>query len=211
MLRNKQIPPESYKEAQADDSDVRGYREVVEAIKKGIDFISAGFPCQDESMSGDRKGIQYNESTEEAKTNSGLFVAACRTICLVRPRRALLENVAGLLSGSMGKVLGDLAEIGYDTEWNCISSAAVGAPHERERVWILANSDEAQCERGCISERIQKEYANTSYSRRGKDKPGLVRALNGIPDQMDRLAALGDTVDPAIPELIGRAIMEIEK
>ena len=170
---------------------------------KSAEVITAGFPCQDISLAGKGAGLSGERS--------GLWWQVRRTIRMVRPRIAVLENVAELLGRGMGTVLGSLASIGYDAEWNCISSAAVGAPHERERVWILANSDETQREGGSISERIQKEYSNTSYPRRGKDKPGVVRTLNGLPNQMDRLAALGNSIDPGISELIGRAIMETGK
>jgi DNA (cytosine-5)-methyltransferase 1 len=128
-----------------------------------------------------------------------------------------MENVAALLSGPpeqpgrwFGRVLGDLAEIGYDAEWNSITAASVGAEHERDRVWIVAYPNEAQLERGSLSRRIHQEHTNIGNTRWGKDKPGVVRTLNGIPNQMDRVGALGNAVVPQIPEIIGRAIMRVE-
>lgn len=94
------------------------------------DIVCGGFPCQDISNAGRRAGI--------AGERSGLWGWLCGAICLVRPLYALVENVAALLHNGMDTVCGDLAEIGYDAEWNCISAADVGAPHLRERIWILA-------------------------------------------------------------------------
>jgi len=98
--------------------------------EEGADIITAGFPCQDISFAGKGAGL--------AGARSGLVWPLMRTIRLVRPRAALLENVAALLGRGLGSILGHLAEVGYDTEWHCISAASVGAPHQRDRVWIIA-------------------------------------------------------------------------
>jgi DNA (cytosine-5)-methyltransferase 1 len=95
-----------------------------------VDVICGGFPCQDISNAGLRAGIDGERS--------GLWGEMHRIIGELRPRFALVENVAALLGRGFGRVLGDLAEIGYDAEWEVISAADVGAPHLRERVWILA-------------------------------------------------------------------------
>jgi DNA (cytosine-5)-methyltransferase 1 len=97
------------------------------------DVICGGFPCQDISVAGKGAGL--------AGERSGLFRELVRAIRLVRPRFAILENVAALLGRGMGAVLGDLAEIGFDAEWHCIQAAEVGAPHKRDRVWIVAYAD----------------------------------------------------------------------
>jgi len=195
------------------------------------DVITGGFPCQDLSVAGSQKGIHAERS--------GLWGELCRIISEVRPKYAIVENVTALLSGDRGKwfqrVLGELAEIGYDCQWHCIRASDIGAEHRRDRVWIIcypndksepacaiddeaqmlqehgSDSDETQLKRRRLSSRIQQEYANTSNSRWGKDKPGVDRTSNGIPSQMDRLGCLGNAVVPQIPELIGRAILEAEK
>lgn len=92
------------------------------------DVITGGFPCQDVSIAGKRAGV--------AGERSGLYREMVRAIRLVRPRFAIMENVAALLGNGMGRVLGDVAENGYDAEWDCISASDVGAPHGRDRVWI---------------------------------------------------------------------------
>ncbi|MGV2110135.1 DNA cytosine methyltransferase [Agrobacterium salinitolerans] len=104
------------------------------------DVITAGFPCQDLSFAGVGAGL--------AGARSGLYREVIRAIRVVRPIRAVLENVAALLSRGLGTVLGDLASIGYDAEWHCIPASAVGAPHRRDRIWIVANPRGEQHESG---------------------------------------------------------------
>ena len=101
-----------------------------------IDVIAGGFPCQDLSYAGKRAGIEGERS--------GLWSEFARLIGEVRPRFALMENVPGLLSAGHGRVLGDLAALGYDATWDCIPASAVGAPHRRDRVWIVAHSNNGQ-------------------------------------------------------------------
>ncbi len=96
------------------------------------DVITAGFPCQDISFAGVGAGL--------AGARSGLYREVVRALRVVRPRFAILENVAALLSRGLGTVLGDVASVGYDAEWHCIPASAVGAPHRRDRVWIVANA-----------------------------------------------------------------------
>ena len=97
-----------------------------------VDVLTAGFPCQPFSVAGKQRG-QEDERNKWPQT--------IQTIRDVRPRFALLENVPGLLnSGYFHEILGSLAESGFDVRWDCISAAAVGAPHRRDRLWILAKS-----------------------------------------------------------------------
>ena len=103
-----------------------------------VDVITGGFPCQDISTAGRQAGIGEG-------TRSGLWSEIVRLIGELSPRYDIVENVAALLSGPseqrggwFGRILGDLAECGYDAEWENIPASAVGAPHRRERVWIVA-------------------------------------------------------------------------
>ena len=98
-----------------------------------VDLICAGFPCQDISNAGKRAGI--------SGARSGLFREVVRVVGLLKPRWVLLENVAALLGRGMGDVVQELATLGYGVEWHCIPAAALGAPHIRDRVFILAHSD----------------------------------------------------------------------
>lgn len=96
-----------------------------------VDVICGGFPCQDISTAGKGAGIEGSRS--------GLWKEYSRLVGELRPRYVIVENVAALLGRGLDVVLGDLAEIGYDAEWHCIPASAVGAPHRRDRVWIIAS------------------------------------------------------------------------
>jgi DNA (cytosine-5)-methyltransferase 1 len=96
------------------------------------DLICGGYPCQPFSLAGVRRG------EGDPRHLWPHFADALRHL---RPRYALLENVPGHLSLGFGRVLGDLAELGYDTEWDSIPAAAVGAPHLRYRIFVVAHAD----------------------------------------------------------------------
>ncbi len=96
-----------------------------------VDLICGGYPCQPFSLAGARAGA------EDPRHLWPHFADALRHL---RPRYALLENVPGHLSLGFGRVLGDLAELGYDAEWQCVPAAAVGAPHLRWRVFVVADA-----------------------------------------------------------------------
>jgi DNA (cytosine-5)-methyltransferase 1 len=95
-----------------------------------IDVICGGFPCQDLSFAGKGAGL--------TGARSGLWGEFHRLIKEIKPSWVIIENVAALRSRGLDKVLGSLAEIGYDAEWHCVPASAVGAPHQRDRVWIVA-------------------------------------------------------------------------
>lgn len=95
-----------------------------------VDVLTGGFPCQDISNAGKRAGIEGSRS--------GLWKYYLKAISEIRPRYALIENVAALTRRGLDVVLCDLAQIGYDAEWHCISASSVGAPHRRDRVFIVA-------------------------------------------------------------------------
>ena len=96
-----------------------------------IDVIAGGFPCQDISVAGKQKGITAKRS--------GLWKEFARLINEIRPKYAIIENVANLRSTGLISVLQDLWKIGYDAEWHCIPASAFGAPHRRDRIWIIAH------------------------------------------------------------------------
>ncbi len=104
-----------------------------------VDIIAGGFPCQDVSVAGKRAGLTGGE-------RSGLWREYARIIRVVRPRFVFVENVAGLLSMEFGHVLGDLAALGYDAEWAVFRASDAGAPHRRERVFVLAVADAERIE-----------------------------------------------------------------
>jgi DNA (cytosine-5)-methyltransferase 1 len=96
-----------------------------------VDVVCGGFPCQPVSLAGRGLG---------AADERWLWPEFARAVRLLRPRYVLVENVPGLFTRGFDLVLADLAALGYDAEWTCIRAADVGAPHLRERVWIVANA-----------------------------------------------------------------------
>ena len=172
-----------------------------------VDVICGGFPCQDISAAGLQAGITGERS--------GLWRDYARLIGELRPRLAIVENVAALSGRGLANVLGDLAGMGFDAEWFNISASNLGSPHHRARVWIVAHPEE-----------IQRQHQPDTWNaiRRGLLNDGhawdecpwsatasaVCRVDDGIPDRVDRSAALGNAVVPQIPELIGRAILEAE-
>jgi len=108
----------------------RDIRECNASNLERVDCIIGGFPCQDISYAGLGAGLDGERS--------GLFFEAIRLVRELQPRAVVLENVAALLTRGLDRVLGTLAEVGYDAEWHCIPAAYVGAPHIRDRVFVLA-------------------------------------------------------------------------
>jgi DNA (cytosine-5)-methyltransferase 1 len=176
-----------------------------------VDLICGGFPCQDISNAGKRAGIDGERS--------GLWSEYARIVRELRPRFVLVENVSALLARGLDRVLGDLAEIGYDAEWDCIPAAAVGAPQRRDRLFLVAYPDRAG--RSGRAERHVFPATRLAPPRRrhvdGLDLaeygpwsalPDVLRVDYGIPGTMDRLRAIGNAVVPQVAEWIGRRIME---
>ncbi len=97
-----------------------------------VDVVSGGFPCQDISTAGKGAGI--------IGERSGLWKEFARIIGEVGPRFVLVENSPALTSRGLGTVLGDLASLGYNAKWGVLGAHHVGAPHKRDRIWIVANS-----------------------------------------------------------------------
>jgi len=95
-----------------------------------VDVVSGGFPCQDISSAGKGAGIDGSRS--------GMWAHMARIIGEVRPRYAYVENSPVLTSRGLGRVLGDLAEMGYNARWGVLGAVHVGANHKRERIWIVA-------------------------------------------------------------------------
>ena len=113
-----------------------------------VDVICGGFPCQDISIAGKGAGL--------AGARSGLWWEFHRLVAEIRPAWVVIENVSALRHKGLGDVLRSLAAVGYDAEWHCIPASAVGAPHRRDRIWIVAypNGEQQQSMlSGCGAER----------------------------------------------------------
>jgi DNA (cytosine-5)-methyltransferase 1 len=107
--------------------------ELAGAAVESVDLLCGGFPCQDISVAGKGAGIDG--------ARSGLWAEYARLIRELRPRYVVVENVPALLGRGLDRVLGDLAALGYDAEWDCLPASAFGAPHRRDRVWLVAYAE----------------------------------------------------------------------
>ena len=135
------------------------------SAKQGqFDVFTIGFPCQDLSVAGRQRGIND-------ETRSGLFYESIRLLRTVRPRFAIFENVRNLLSHGKGEtfqeVLFQIAKAGYDAEWSVISAKDLGACHLRERIWILAYTNNYGSP---SAERIRINGKTDSNTQKGQNK-----------------------------------------
>lgn len=174
-----------------------------------VDVICGGFPCQDLSSSGSGLGLKGERS--------GLWYEYARLIGEIRPRFVIVENSPELLDRWLGDILKTLASFGMYAEWHCIPAGAFGAPHRRDRIWIIAY---AARERQPKSGRYINAVNKTPDAYRQADRfvdffqrtamPYVCGGHDGLPFYVDSEAvtALGNAVVPQIPELIGNAILE---
>ena len=190
------------------------------------DAICGGFPCQDISIAGRGAGISGERS--------GLWAQYARIIGEIQPRIVIVENVSALLGRGLSRVLGDLATLGYDAEWHCIPASAVGAPHGRDRLWIIADRDKIGRDwsgrylksEHVVCDRLQwtaapfGSWRDVEHWLKSPDANPIWEATDassgGMDDGVSRgvdspeIGALGNAVVPQIPELIGRAILAAE-
>ena len=186
------------------------------------DLVCGGFPCQDISFAGKGAGLDGKRS--------GLWYEFARCVREVRPRFVLVENVAALLVRGLDAVLGTLASLGFDAEWEGLPAAAFGADHIRDRLFILAYSagfrggvfDYPPYRRGspfwppCDFWGQDRQEGIGPLERRRDDslrragQCGVLPVADGIPSQLDvaRMRGYGNAVVPQVAEFIGRRLME---
>lgn len=153
-----------------------------------VDFMWGGIPCQPYSDAGKQQG----EADER-----DLWPDFRRVLCEVRPRFALVENVSGFLAagGGLARVLGELAESGYDAEWDCIPACSVGAPHQRDRAWIIAYTagadvaPQSEDTRRRAQTQLGGSACGTYWGEWLRPSP-VCRVDDGIPDELDELIAV---------------------
>jgi DNA (cytosine-5)-methyltransferase 1 len=195
-------------------------RHVGAANLASVDVICGGFPCQDLSVAGKGAGLDG--------ARSGLWSEYVRIVRELRPRYVVVENVSALLGRGLGTVLGDLAACGYDAEWDCIPASAVGAPQQRDRLWIVAYVPDAAGFDGAarsglgaggswrpsppvgglLSRPLASEWDASRPWAAGE--PDVLRTAHGVPEALDRLKALGNALVPQVAEWIGERIMSYE-
>ena len=165
-----------------------GYADAYQGM---VDVVTAGFPCQPFSVAGKQAG---------ADDSRNLWPETLAVLRIVQPRFAYLENVPGLLAHEYARrIFGDLAESGFDARWRVLSAAECGAPHKRERLWILAtNTSGPGLERCELPQRTQPAHPQPRDSCWWATEPNVGRVANGVAARVDRLKALGNGQVPAV-------------
>jgi len=187
-----------------------------------VEIISAGFPCQPWSVAGRQRGINDER---------WIWPHISKTVREVRPRYVFLENVVGLLNTGIGHVLRDLAQSGYDAEWDVFSAQDCGAPHLRKRVFILAHRPSVDGEwlhdQGDPRGKPEEKTGNGCGAMGYPDGPRLQGRSGGQPQDKDELPpwppgpeefdrwerglALDPSVEPAICGMADGISSELER
>lgn len=175
-------------------------REALDARGISVDVICGGFPCQDISLAGKGAGLEGDRS--------GLWFQFHRLIKEIQPHYAIIENVSALRNRGLDQVLRSLAEIGYDAEWHCIPASAVGAPHRRDRIWIVAYPCCKRCKEGSKLQSVQSTkraicgcpimaYPNKQH-RWGESSGQLSEGRETWDQSCGGSAVAADTVQPGL-------------
>lgn len=179
-----------------------------------VEGLIGGFPCQPVSIAGQRKGVDDSR---------WLWPEFAKAIRLVRPKFVCFENTTGLLTVDRGwrfrEILADLAALGFDAEWQMLSAAAFGAPHLRERTFLVAYPNEIGCGRSVfrVPDGENREALLSQALPAGLGGPGfwellpsprICRNYDGIPQGRNRNRALGNAVVPQVAEFVARLIRE---
>jgi DNA (cytosine-5)-methyltransferase 1 len=192
-----------------------------------VDVVAGGFPCQDISAAGKGAGIDGERS--------GMWRHMARIVGEVRPRFVFVENSPILTSRGFGVVLGDLAAMGYDAEWCVLGASDAGAPHRRDRIWIMAytssrrrSTHELRARRD-IARLCSQDVADADSTGRKEQRsaiangaqhkaakrggwwgaePDVGRVANGVAARVDRLRCIGNGQVPAVAALAWQTLME---
>jgi DNA (cytosine-5)-methyltransferase 1 len=174
-----------------------------------VDLVAGGFPCQPFSKLGSRRGIDDERWGWPWMAN---------VVRVVRPRYVLVENVSALVRDrdAFSWVLGDLHQLGFDAQWTVVSACSVGAPHTRDRVFLLAYPACGDGQQPLhLSTAVQGGRASAGAARgdaraeRWIPEPDLGRVAHGLSKRVvaPGLRALGNAVVPHVAEVVGRLIV----
>ncbi len=185
-----------------------------------VDLICGGFPCQPVSTCGRHKGDEDER---------WLWPEFYRIVCMVKPEWIVVENAAGLLSAKNGQLFGgilaNLAQSGYDAEWQVFSASQFGLPHIRKRLFLVAYSNSKRLHKNIFSKKSYLQYDKERYKLSNdssiyidvfkRSYPNIsdyIREANGISSKLDkfrkeRIKSLGNSIVPTIVEYIGKSII----
>lgn len=189
---------------------------------KYVDLIAGGFPCQNISTSGDRRGL--------AGEKSSLWFEFARILRVLRPKYALVENVSNLVNLGLDRILCDLAALRYDAEWTNIRASDFGLPHKRERLFLVAYPARVGLGQTTLfAERYQKNFqlawgeisSQFNYvhleaiGRAYPEIPAHLRMDDGVSANVDdirnAIKGIGNSVAPIVGEWVGKQILNFEK
>lgn len=173
-----------------------------------VDVVSGGFPCQDISLAGKGEGIYGKRSS--------MWTHMARIIGEVGPGLAWVENSPMLVGRGLGMVLGDLAAMGYDARWGIVGAHHAGAPHKRDRIWILAHAKGARLEGhwngAAVEDRRPRQRHAGDESRKDitwwEAEPRMGRVADGVACRMDRLQCIGNGQVPRVAAMAWQILSE---
>ncbi len=185
-----------------------------------VDVLAGGFPCQNISLANTTGPIGIDAP------QSGLWAEFFRIICELQPRYVLVENVSALLYRGMGRVLGDLASIGYDAQWQVLRASSFGAPHQRKRLFIVAYPHQERRQTSlCLdpsvctgvyplwstSNTMDDVWGTLAHLEARLGEPSVFSRYDGLPRRLEReLGGYGNAVIPQIAEYIGACILQAD-
>jgi len=174
-----------------------------------VDIIYGGFPCQDISSCGTKKGL--------AGKRSGLFFEIMRLISELRPQFVFLENVPDVSTRGLDRICMEFAALGFDCRWTIVSAAEVGATQIRSRWFFLANSKSVRRKKGRLQfgAKTKNPIFDMPNEYDGWDlwtdpKPLLGGKVHGIPARVDRIKCLGNAVVPLQAKEAFKRLMGID-
>ena len=182
-----------------------------EIFRGAVDIITGGYPCQPFSMAGDRKG------TDDPRH---LWPFIRQHINAIKPSRVFFENVYGHTSLGLSTVISDLEEDGYSGTWGVFSAEEVGAPHQRKRVYIMADSSSARGQTWLPRQEHREERdtgkPNNSCNEQDGGKgcsqwsvePRVGRVVDGCANRVDRIRMLGNGIVPQTAALAWSTLNE---
>jgi DNA (cytosine-5)-methyltransferase 1 len=156
-----------------------------------VDIITGGFPCQGISSAGKRLGL--------SDPRSGLIFEMLSIINEIRPCLVFAENSPHLRTNGFGSILQSLADMGYDAQWGVLGAWHAGAPHRRDRLWIVATNTDSDSEHAFP---LNAEVAGSSeHIGPWATEPGVGRVAYGVAEKLDRLRAVGNGQVPAVVKI----------
>lgn len=160
-----------------------------------VDVVAGGYPCQPESTAGKRRGTDDDR---------WLWPDMARVIHALQPPYVIGENVVGHRTRGLRFVLRDLDRLGYTARAGIVRACEMGAPHPRPRLFVLAHTNSP---RRATRRRLEPTRTAPVRKSRWPTEPDVGRVAAGLPGRVDRVTALGNAVNPAVAEHIGRIVV----